>query len=71
MLLAFVDDSPSKGSADRPPTGELQPIKLPEWKWDEITMDFVVGLPKTLEGYDVVWVIVDRLRNQLASCQSK
>ena len=45
----------------RSPAGELQPIKLPEWKWDEITMDFVVGLPKTLEGYDAVWVIVDRL----------
>ena len=45
----------------RHPAGELQPIKLPEWKWDEITMDFVVGLPRTPEGYDAVWVVVDRL----------
>ena len=42
-------------------TGELQPIELPEWKWDQITMDFVVGLPRTTNGHDVVWVIVDRL----------
>ena len=45
----------------RHPAGELQPIKLPEWKWDEITMDFVVGLPRTPKGYDAVWVVVDRL----------
>ena len=40
---------------------ELQPIKIPEWKWDQITMDFVVGLPRTVEGYDAIWVVVDRL----------
>ena len=41
------------------PAGELQPIELPEWKWDQITMDFVVGLPRTIEGYDAIWVVVD------------
>ena len=45
----------------RYPAGELQPIKLPEWKWDQITMDFVVGLPRTFEGYDAIWVVMDRL----------
>ena len=45
----------------RHPAGELQPIELPEWKWDQITMDFVVGLPRTVEGYDAIWVVVDRL----------
>ena len=29
------------------PTGKLQPIKIPKWKWEQIFMDFVVGLPKT------------------------
>ena len=43
------------------PAGKLQPIEVPEWKWEQITMDFVVGLPKTSEGYDAIWVIVDRL----------
>ncbi|CAH9101779.1 unnamed protein product [Cuscuta epithymum] len=43
------------------PGGELQPIQIPEWKWDEISMDFIMGLPKTTGGYDAIWVIVDRL----------
>ncbi|GJY66479.1 putative reverse transcriptase domain-containing protein [Tanacetum coccineum] len=38
----------------------VQP-KIPEWKWDNITMDFVTKLPKTSQGYDTIWVIVDRL----------
>ncbi|GKD97146.1 putative reverse transcriptase domain-containing protein [Tanacetum coccineum] len=43
------------------PSGLLQQPKIPEWKWEKITMDFVSGLPKTLSGYDSIWVIVDRL----------
>ena len=45
----------------RHPSGELQKIELPEWKWEQITMDFVVGLPRTTSGNDAIWVIVDRL----------
>jgi hypothetical protein len=43
------------------PTGLLQPLKVPEWKWEEIGMDFIVGLPRSRDGYDSIWVIVDRL----------
>ena len=43
------------------PLGLLQPIRIPEWKWDRITMDFVVGLPLTRKKHDSVWVVVDRL----------
>jgi hypothetical protein len=43
------------------PTGLLQPLQIPQWKWDEIRMDFIVGLPRTRAGYDSIWVVVDRL----------
>ncbi|GJT61317.1 putative reverse transcriptase domain-containing protein [Tanacetum coccineum] len=43
------------------PSGLLVQPKIPEWKWDNITMDFVTKLPKTSQGYDTIWVIVDRL----------
>ena len=41
------------------PSGLLQPTRIPEWKWDRITMDFVVGLPLTGRKHDSVWVVVD------------
>ncbi|KAH0655234.1 hypothetical protein KY285_030116 [Solanum tuberosum] len=43
------------------PSGLLQKMPIPEWKWEIIAMDFVVGLPKTLEKFDSIWVVVDRL----------
>ena len=43
------------------PGGLLQPLPIPEWKWENITMDFVTGLPKTRTQQDAVWVIVDCL----------
>ncbi|XP_058784519.1 uncharacterized protein LOC131659328 [Vicia villosa] len=39
----------------------MQPLEVPEWKWDSILMDFVTGLPNTSRGHDSIWVIVDRL----------
>jgi hypothetical protein len=49
-----------KGEHQRPAI-LLQPLKIPEWKWEEIRMDFIVGLPHTHAGYVLIWVIVDLL----------
>ena len=43
------------------PAGTLRPIAVPEWKWDEIGMGFITGLPKSPKGNDAIWVIIDRL----------
>ncbi|GJU80281.1 putative reverse transcriptase domain-containing protein [Tanacetum coccineum] len=43
------------------PSGLLVQPKIPQWKWDNITMDFVTKIPKSSQGYDTIWVIVDRL----------
>ncbi|KAA3483481.1 DNA/RNA polymerases superfamily protein [Gossypium australe] len=43
------------------PSGLLQPVRIPKWKWERITMDFVSGLPLTPTKKYSVWVIVDRL----------
>jgi hypothetical protein len=43
------------------PTGPLQSLPIPEWKWESVTMDLVVGLLVTQRGHDAVWVVVDRL----------
>jgi hypothetical protein len=45
----------------RRPGGLLQPLSIPTWKWESISMDFVTALPKTASGKDTIWVIVDRL----------
>ena len=45
--------------------GLLQSLLIPQWKWERITMDFVVGLPRCQSGYDAIWVIVDRLKKSV------
>nr|GFD18553.1 retrotransposon protein, putative, Ty3-gypsy subclass [Tanacetum cinerariifolium] len=42
-------------------SGLLQPLNIPVWKWDEISMYFVTGLPRTQRRHDAIWVVVDRL----------
>ncbi|GJR87002.1 hypothetical protein Tco_0211013 [Tanacetum coccineum] len=43
------------------PSGLLVQPEIPQWKWENITMDFVTKLPRTAAGQDTIWVIVDRL----------
>jgi hypothetical protein len=59
--VALCDACHRIKAEDQRPTGLLQPLKVPEWMWEEIGMDFIVGLPRTRDGYDSIWVIVDHL----------
>ncbi|GKE13802.1 reverse transcriptase domain-containing protein [Tanacetum coccineum] len=43
------------------PSGLMQQLEIPEWKWDKITMDLITKLPRSRSGHDAIWVIVDRL----------
>src|SRR4030095_12270280 len=43
------------------PSGLLQQPEIPQWKWQQISMDFITKLPRTSSGHDSIWVIVDRL----------
>jgi hypothetical protein len=42
------------------PGGLLQLLNIPDWKWDDISMDFIVGVPMTAHKFDLIWMIVDR-----------
>ena len=59
--VAICDTCQRVKAEHQRPAGLLQPLKVPEWKWEEISMNFIVGLPRTQAGYDSIWVIVDRL----------
>jgi hypothetical protein len=53
-------DSCQKVKADyMKPGGLLQPLSILEWKWDYISMEFIVGLPLTACKFDSIWVIMD------------
>ncbi|XP_074300766.1 uncharacterized protein LOC141632083 [Silene latifolia] len=44
-----------KGEHKRP-QGKVQPLEVPEWKWESISMDFIVGLPRTQRGNNMIWL---------------
>jgi hypothetical protein len=59
--VALSDTCQQVKAEHQRPAGLLQSLQVPEWKWEEIAMDFIMGLPRTQSGYDSIWVIVDRL----------
>ncbi|WVZ84803.1 hypothetical protein U9M48_031790 [Paspalum notatum var. saurae] len=59
--IAICDTCQRVKAEHQRPAGLLQSLKVPQWKWEEITMDFIVGLPRTQKGYNSIWVVVDRL----------
>jgi hypothetical protein len=56
--VAICDNYQRVKAERQRPAGLLQPLKIPQWKWEEINMDFIVGLPTTQSGYDSIWVII-------------
>jgi hypothetical protein len=44
------------------PVGLLQPLPIPEWKWEIISLDFITGFPKTQKKNDLIMVVIDKLR---------
>jgi hypothetical protein len=59
--VALCDTCQRVKAEHQRPAGLLQPLQVSEWKWEEITMDFIVELSRTQSGYDSICVIVDRL----------
>src|SRR3954467_166058 len=59
--IALCDVCSRVKAEHQKPAGLLQPLPIPDWKWDKIGMDFITGLPRTRSAYDSIWVIVDRL----------
>jgi hypothetical protein len=59
--VALCDNCQRVKAGRQRPTGLLQPWMIPQWKWEEISMDFNVGLPTLQYGYYSIWVIVDRI----------
>jgi hypothetical protein len=58
----FECDTCRKVKADyMKPGGLLQLLSISEWKWDDICMDFIVGLPMMAHKFNSIWVIIDRL----------
>jgi hypothetical protein len=45
----------------RHPARLLQPLPIPEWKWEVVTMDFITGLPRTTKLHDLIMLVVDKL----------
>ena len=59
--VAICDVCQRVNAEHQKPAGLLQRMPIPEWKWDNLGMDFITGLPRTRSGYDSIWVVVDHL----------
>jgi hypothetical protein len=57
--VALCDTCQRVKAEQQRPIGRLQPLKVPEWKWEEIGMDFIVGLPRNQKCYDSISLMMD------------
>ncbi|GJY73414.1 putative reverse transcriptase domain-containing protein [Tanacetum coccineum] len=60
MIRKDISKEKVKAEHQKPSSLLVQP-KIPQWKWDNITMDFVMKLHKSSQGCDTIWMIIDRL----------
>lgn len=60
-LCDQVFEFPTSQSRHQRSGGLYQEMDIPTWKWEVVSMDFVVGFPRTRRQYDSIWVIVDSL----------
>ncbi|WVZ71289.1 hypothetical protein U9M48_019891 [Paspalum notatum var. saurae] len=61
MKWEIATNVSESGVCQRVKADHLKPAAIPAWKWEDIHMDFIGGLPRTQKGYDSIWVIIDRL----------
>ncbi|WVZ89478.1 hypothetical protein U9M48_035881 [Paspalum notatum var. saurae] len=59
--VAICDTCQRVKAEHQRPAGLLQPLKVPEWKWEEITMDFIVGLTRTQKGDKLAELYISRI----------
>ena len=59
--VAVCDVCQRVNAEHQKPVGLLQPLPIPEWKWDKLGMDFIIGFPRTRMGYDSIWIVIDSL----------
>ena len=60
-FIARYDISNRVKAEHQKPIGLLQPLPVPQWKWDDVCMDFITSLPTTPRGNNAIWVVVDML----------
>ena len=61
QYIANCDISRRVKPEHQQPAGTLQPLAIPEWKWDKIGMDFITGFPRTRKGNNAIFIVIDRL----------
>ena len=59
--MAKCDTCQKVKTVHQRPGGLLVPLPIPQWKWEEVRIDFITSLPRTQAGFDSIWVVVDRL----------
>jgi hypothetical protein len=63
--IASCDACQRNKGTNKQPAGLLQPLAVPQQRWEQVSMDFIVQLPKTKQGHDAIFVIVDKLTKRI------